>query len=125
MIHFDRLPFKSSKNNERVRARRALLHRGGDVCRACRPPHDAVLSRDHRQRSRLELREVALRGVLHEQALVPAVVSLAHRRLHANLGGDPGEHELFHPQRLQSRVQVGAEKRTLPRLVNHNLAVQR
>jgi len=60
-------------------------HGSNDVVSLGGPPDDAVLRGDHRQRRRLELGEVALRGVLYQDTLVPAVVRFPHGGLHAHL----------------------------------------
>ena len=54
-------------------------------------PTMRALGGDHLQRGLLELGEIALGRVLGEQAFVAAVVRLAHRRLHADLGGHAAE----------------------------------
>ena len=80
---------------------------------ACQPTI-AALRRDHRQRRRLELGEVALGAVLDHQAGVAAVVGLAHRRLHADLGGDAREDQVGDALRVQDLVD--------PRRPEHALA---
>ena len=86
------------------------------------PADDRALRRDHRQRRRLELGEVALGAVLDQQAVVAAVVGLAHRGLHADLGRHAGEDEVRDAARLQDLVQAGGPEHALAGLVDDDLA---
>ncbi len=62
-------------------------------------------------------------AVGEQQALVAAVVGVAHRRVHAHVGGDAGEHEVGDAVSPQQEIEVGGVERALARLVDHELAV--
>src|SRR6516162_8776244 len=92
---------------------------GGD------PAEDAALRLDHAQPHLLKLREVRADAIGNDEAVVAAVVSLAHRRIDANLGGDPADDQLGDAAVLQHRVEIGGEERPLARLIDDWLARQR
>ena len=89
------------------------------------PAEDAALRGDHLQPHRLELRKVRADAVLRHQAVVAAVVGLAHGGVDADLGGDAGHDELRDAAILENGVQIGGEEGALARLVDHRLARQR
>ena len=60
-----------------------------------------------------------------DQALVAAVVGLAHRRVHADVGRDAGEDDVGDPARSQQEVEVGGVERALAGLVDDQLALDR
>ena len=117
--------------------RRCAVRHGsplGDCCRyalpsACQKPprvahpaEDAALRLDHRERRRLELREVGADAVLEHQAVVAAVVRLAHRGVDAHLGRDAAHDELPDAAVVQHRVEVGGVEGALAGLVDDRLA---
>ena len=57
-------------------------------------------------------------AVGQQQALEAAVVGLAHGGVHADVGGDAGEHEVADAARAQDQVEVGGVERALARLVD-------
>src|SRR5207245_933876 len=75
-----------------------------------------------RERSLLELGKVALGRVLDQQALVAAVVRLAHRGLHADLGRDAGQEQMRDSLRSQHLVQRRRIESTLAGLDDDGLA---
>ena len=65
------------------------------ICRSgVAQPTIAPWADDHLDRRRLELGKVALRRILDQQALVAAVIGLAHRGLDADFRRDAGEHQM-------------------------------
>src|ERR1700756_3965724 len=58
------------------------------------PAEDAALCLDHAQPHLLKLREVGSDAIGNDEAVVAAVVSFAHRRVDADLGGDPADDQL-------------------------------
>ena len=57
-------------------------------------------------------------AVGQDQALVAAVVRLAHGRVHAHVGGDPGQHDVGDAVGAQHQVEVGGVERALAGLVD-------
>ncbi len=82
-----------------------LLERFDHVVRRGGPTHDPPLGADHLQGRRLELGEIALGGVLDQQALVAAIVRLAHRGLDADLGGHARDDQVGDAERRQPGVE--------------------
>src|SRR6478752_1265551 len=73
---------------ERCRAEHGDDRRGiGD------PAEDSALRGDHLQADPLKLREVRTDAVADHQGLVPAVVGLPDRGVHADFGGHPGDNQ--------------------------------
>ena len=70
----------------------------------------------------LELGEVGGDAVLEHQAVVAAVVGLAHRGVDADLGGDAADDELCDAAAAQDGVEVGGVERALAGLVDDRLA---
>ena len=95
---------------------RQCVRRVGD------PAEDAALRLDHLQRDALELGEVRADAVGQHDAFVAAVVRLAHRRVHAHLGGDAADDQRLDAAVVQDEVEVGGEERALAGLVDHDLA---
>src|SRR6516164_8168474 len=89
------------------------------------PAGDAALRLDHAQPHLLKLREVGSDAISNDEAVVAAVVGLAHRRIDADLGGDPADDQLGDAAVLQHRVEVGGEEGTLARLIDDWLARHR
>src|SRR5581483_8877602 len=56
-----------------------------------------------------------------DQALVAAVVGLAHRGVHAYVGGDAGEQDVRDALAAQHQVELGRVERALARLVDQHL----
>jgi hypothetical protein len=82
----------------------------------------AALHRDHLDRGQVVAVVGGARAVLEQQALVAAVVALAHRGVDADVGGDPGEDEVLDAARPQDQLEVRRAERALARLVDHALA---
>ncbi len=61
-------------------------------------------------------------AVLQQQAFEAAVVGLAHGGVHADVGGDAGEHDVLDAARAQDQFEVGGAERALARLVDDRLA---
>src|SRR6516162_6063432 len=80
------------------------------------PAEDAALRLDHAQPHLLKLREVRSDAIGNDEAVVAAVVSLAHRRIDANLGGDPADDSLAEPGVLSHAFKTVAEDGPFPRL---------
>jgi hypothetical protein len=55
-------------------------------------------------------------AVGQEQALVAAVIGVAHCRVDADIGGDAGQHDVADTFGLQHEIEVGGEERPLPGL---------
>src|SRR5258706_1441953 len=104
---------------------RCASERGAERREGRGPADDAVLGADHVQRGPLELGEIALGGVLHQEALEAAIVGLAHGALHADLGGDSGEDEVGHRRLPQQVPQRGGVEGPLAGLEDDGLTRQR
>ena len=85
----------------------------------------AALHRDHLERGPM----VALVGragaVRQQQALVAAIVGVAHRRVHADVGRDAGERDVLDALAAEQQVEIGGVERSLARLVDDRFARQR
>src|SRR6516162_477382 len=135
LVNRPKKPFQSPGTHQRGAAISAVfitssstsgcLECGHDGLGRGDPAEDAALRLDHAQPHLLKLREVRADAIGHDEAVVAAVVSLAHRRIYANLGGDPANDQLGDAAVLQHRVEVGGVKRTLARLIDYRLARQR
>ncbi len=64
-------------------------------------------------------------AVRQDQALVPAIVGLAHRRVHADIGRDAGKDDVVDALEPQQHVEVGGAERALAGLVDDRFAWQR
>jgi hypothetical protein len=96
---------------------------GGEVVRGLGgPAEDAALRGDHRQAHPVELGEVRADAVGQHQALVAAVVGLAHRGVDADLGRHAGDDQLADSCLREQFAEAGAVERALARLVDHRLA---
>ena len=82
----------------------------------------AALHLDHVDRGEMVLDLGRAAAVREQQALVAAVVGVAHRRVHADVGGDAGEDDVADALRPQHEFEVGGEERALARLVDDGLA---
>ena len=87
-----------------------------------RPADDAALRDDHLDHRGVELREVARRAVGDEQAFVAAVVGLAHRRLHADLGGHAADQQVGDARACRMASSAGGVEGALARLAQHDVA---
>jgi hypothetical protein len=90
--------------------------------RVADPAENAALGLDHLERGLLELREVRADAILEHQAVVAAVVRLAHCRVDADLGRHAADHELANAAVVQQRIEVGRVERALAGLVDYRLA---
>src|SRR4030095_1525759 len=99
--------------------------RGQYLFRARYPTENSALSFDHVQTHLLKLREIGPDAVLEHEAVVPAVVSLPHRGVHAYFGGDTCDAELADPAILQNRMKVCRKERALAGLVNDGFSGNR
>ena len=89
------------------------------------PAEDGALRLDHLEPDALELGEVRRDAVAQHDALVAAVVRLAHRRVHAHLERHAADDQRLDAAIEQDLVQVGGVKRALARLVDDRLARDR
>ncbi len=64
-------------------------------------------------------------AILEQQAFEAAIVALAHRRVHADVGGDAGQHDVLDAARAQDQFEVGRAERALAGLVDDDLAGDR
>ena len=84
------------------------LERGGEErCRVGDPAEDAALGLDHLEADAVELREVGGAAVGEHDAAVAAVVGLADRRVHADLGGHAADEQRVDAAVLQDLLEVG------------------
>ena len=74
-----------------------------DIGRVPHPAEDAALRLDHPEAHVLEFGEVGTHAILGHEAVVAAVVGLAHRGVDAHFGGDAGDDELGDAAVLQDR----------------------
>src|SRR6202008_114704 len=88
------------------------------------PAEDAALRGDHPEAHLVELREVRADAVGEHEALEPAVVGLANRRVNAHLGGDAGHDQVRDAVVAQDLLEVGGVERALVGLVEDDLAVE-
>src|ERR1700674_5003789 len=63
--------------------------------------------------------------IFEQQALETAIVGFAHGGMHADVGGDAGEHDIFDPAQAQHQLEIGGAERALAGLVDDRLAVSR
>lgn len=61
-------------------------------------------------------------AILEQEALVAAVVGLTHRGMDADIGRDPGQHDVLDPPLPQEQIDVGREEGSLAGLVDDGLA---
>src|SRR5271154_3252333 len=64
-------------------------------------------------------------AIRQQQAFKAAIVGLAHRGVHAHVGGDAGEHQVANPGAAQDQLEIGGEESTLAGLVDDGLAGER
>jgi len=63
--------------------------------------------------------------IFEQQALEPAVVGLAHRRMDADVGRDPRQREIGDAAQSQHQFEIGGAEGALAGLVDNRLAGQR
>src|SRR6202044_2210158 len=85
----------------------------------------AALHLDHLQRRQVVAVIRRAATVFEQQALEAAIVGFAHRRMHADVGGDPGENEIVDAARAQDELEVGGAERALARLIDEGLPRKR
>ena len=100
-----------------------ILPFGGAMSRV--GAEDTALHGDHLQRGRVVSWIGRARAVGQQEALVPPVVRVPHRRVHADVGGDPGQDDVRNAADPEQQVQVGGVEGALARLVDDRLAVER
>ena len=66
-----------------------------------------------------------VRGVVQHHAEIFQEEAVAQRRLHADVGGDAGEHQRADAARAQHAVEVGVEEGAVARLGDHDVALLR
>ncbi len=103
--------------------------RGGEGDEECvrsgdRSEH-ATLHLHHLDRGGIVARVRCAGAVGEQQALVATVVGLAHRRVHAHIGGDSGEDDVRDPTVAQHEVEVGRVEGALAGLVDDDLTFDR
>src|SRR5271166_1760497 len=130
LVNRPKKPFQSPGTHQRGAAAAVFITSsstmecGDDGLGGGDPAEYAALRLDHAQPHLLKLREVRADAIGHHDAVVAAVVSLAHRRIDADLGGDPADDQLADAAVFQHRVEVGGVKCTLAGLVDDRLAPQ-
>src|SRR5260221_9795822 len=102
---------------------RASCERLDERARARHGAEDAVLHLDHLERGGVVAGVGGAAAVLEEEALVAAIVALAHRRVDADVGRDSREHEVGDALLAQDEVEVRRAERALAGLVDDDLAV--
>src|SRR5215831_15389579 len=85
------------------------------------PAEDATLRLDHGEGRLLELGEVRGDAVLQDEAVVSAIVGLAHGGVYAHFGSDPAHHEVADAAMFEDAVEVRGVEGALTRLVHHRL----
>ena len=85
---------------------------------------NAVLHRHHLQGSQMVAPVCRSGAVGQDEALKPAVIGFTQGGVHANIGGDAGEHQIVYAAGAQNQLQVGRTKRSLAWLVDDDLAVE-
>jgi len=83
------------------------------------------LRRDHGEGGVVEWREIRGSAVGEDEAVVAAVVRLAHRRRDAHLGGDAADDQLADCPILEQRIEIGGVKGAFAGLVDDRLAGDR
>src|SRR5580704_4499939 len=96
-----------------------------ESCRIRYRAEHAALHLDHFYRVIV----VALIGrataIFEQQTLETAIIGFTHGRMHADIGGDAGEHQIFDPAQAQQQLEIGSTEGALAGLVDHRLAVAR
>ena len=83
---------------------------------------DAALHLDHLDRRQM-VADVGRRAAVGDkQALVAQIVGVAHGGVHADVGGDAGQHDVADTGSLQHQLQVGGHERALAGLVDDHFA---
>ena len=100
------------------RCRRRSWQRLEEALRGRHRAEHAALHLDHVERGEMVLDLGRRAAIRQQQALVAAVVGVAHRGVHADVGGDAGEDDVADALRLQHQFEVGGEERALARLVD-------
>src|SRR6516162_9282412 len=126
LVNRPKKPFQSPGTHQRGAAISAVFITSSSTSRCLKcfddglgrgdPAEDAALRLDHAQPHLLKLREVRSDAIGNDEAVVAAVVSLAHRRIDANLGGDPADDSLAEPGVLSHAFKTVAEDGPFPRL---------
>ncbi len=112
----------SCRGQAATAARGRSVEQGG---RVGDPAEDAALGGDHVEADALELREVGADAVGEDQDVVAPVIGFADRRVHAHLGGHPGDDERLDARVGEDLLQIGAVEGALAGLVEHDLPGQR
>src|SRR5260370_4431674 len=85
------------------------------------PAENATLGLDHPQPDGMKFREVGAAAILQHEAVIAAVIGLAHRRVDADLRRDAGHHQLPYAAMPQGGARGGGEECALAGLVNDRL----
>ena len=64
-------------------------------------------------------------AILQHDAFEAAIVGLAHCRVHADIGGDAGQHDVADAALVEDQFEVSGAERTLARLVDDRLTGDR
>ena len=64
-------------------------------------------------------------AVFEQHAFVAAVVAVTHRGVHADVGGDAGEHDIADATGAQHQIEIGGAEGTLAGFVDDDLTWQR
>ena len=70
----------------------------------------------------MEFGKIGPHAILENEAVVAAIVGLAHRGVDAHLGRHAGDDELLDASVLQDGVEIGGVERALAGLVDDRLA---
>src|SRR5882757_4592675 len=72
---------------------------------------DAALHLDHLDRGQMIAVVGRPAAILQHHAFEAAVVGFAHGGVHAHIGGDAGEHDVFDAALIEDQLQVGGAER--------------
>ena len=93
-----------------------------EFCRIANRAEHAALHLDHLERVVVIAFVGRAAAILQQQAFEAAVVGLAHGGVHADVGGDAGQHDVVDAAQAQHQLKIGGAERALARLVDDRLA---
>src|ERR1700731_244088 len=64
-------------------------------------------------------------AIREDQAFISPVVCLSHRRVNADVGGNPGKNDVLNAFLVQKHVEIRGVERTFSRFVDHRFALLR
>src|SRR5262249_44038751 len=111
-----------SRERRLERALAGSRHRLDEIIRVRNPAKNAALRLDHFQADALELGEIRGHTVAEYDALVAAVVGLAHGSVHADFERNAADDERLDAAIHENLVQVSRVKRAFARLIDDGLA---